>query len=126
MWSKRKWWRLSAIVTLFIVFLASAWIGFKILDEAIRIPPKGLTMTNMIGIKRRMLLYVRRHRQMPQSLEQLPILNGYYNSTEDEWGNPIQYSITNGVVALKSFGADGKPGGTGDAEDIIESFRVED
>ena len=39
---------------------------------------------------------------------------------------PIQYSITNGVVTLKSFGVDGKLGGTGDAEDIIESFHVED
>ena len=36
----------------------------------------------------------------------------------DPWGTPYFYQSDGNAYVLKSFGADGKPGGTGKDEDI--------
>jgi general secretion pathway protein G len=36
----------------------------------------------------------------------------------DPWGNRYQYSLRDGKVALRSWGADGRPGGFGEEADI--------
>lgn len=48
-------------------------------------------------------------------------VGGYLDSVpKDPWGNPYQYSNpgTKGEIDVYSFGADGKPGGTGTDADI--------
>lgn len=111
-----------------IGFIAVAfWVAFHVLDDFIGVNPKGLTYTTIIVIKRRTFAYIREHGRAPQKLEQLPTLTGYDNSISDGWENPIRYSVdTSGVVTVESFGSDGKPGGTGYAEDIIVSFPTKD
>lgn len=37
----------------------------------------------------------------------------------DPWGNPYEYVLSEDAVVLRSLGADGAPGGTGSAEDIV-------
>ncbi|MEM6356800.1 MAG: type II secretion system major pseudopilin GspG [Pseudomonadota bacterium] len=37
---------------------------------------------------------------------------------EDPWGVPFAYSVQNGKIVIKSFGADGAPGGEGQDADI--------
>lgn len=97
------------------------------LDDFIRVPPTGLTRTTMFVIEQRIFIYIHEHGQIPQNLGQLPNLDGFYNSIRDGWGNPILYFVdTNGVITLKSFGADGQPGGIGQSEDIIQSFPTKD
>lgn len=44
----------------------------------------------------------------------------------DSWGNPIQYSISEGEFALFSFGRDGKPGGVGLDADLYFDGRNRD
>lgn len=36
----------------------------------------------------------------------------------DPWGNPYFYQIKDGIVCIGTNGADGKPGGTGNDQDI--------
>lgn len=38
----------------------------------------------------------------------------------DPWGRPYAYASDGARYALASWGADGRPGGTGDAADLIE------
>jgi hypothetical protein len=81
----------------------------------------------MLVIKKQIFIFIHEHGETPKSLVQLPKLNGFYNSDRDGWGNPILFSVdTNGVITLRSFGADGQLGGIGQSEDIIESFPTKD
>lgn len=45
------------------------------------------------------------------------------NELVDGWGNPIVYLRVAGGFWLVSWGADGAPGGTGDAADLVEISR---
>ena len=108
-----------------IVFVLCSWLAYKILDESISLPSTGLTLTTMRNIQKRIFIYMQEHGHTPRDLRELPNLDGYYNSIKDGWGNQILYSVeTNGVVTLTSLGADGKPGGIGQAGDIIQSFST--
>ena len=64
--------------------------------------------------------YMKKHRQAPPNLAVLPEWEGF-NRTRDGWGHDIQYAVDKeGIVTLTSFGADGKPGGTGRDADIAQ------
>lgn len=120
----RKLW-ISIVIVLSVLALATCIIA--ILDDFIRIPPHELTTTRMFFIQRRIFDYIREHGATPQNLEQLSKIDGYDNSTEDGWRRPILYSVdSNSVVTLKSFGADGRPGGDGKSKDIVQSFFTKD
>jgi general secretion pathway protein G len=64
----------------------------------------------------------------PPTLEPLPNYpkGGYLNplSLIDPWGHPYRYQTTGSGMTqryvLSSYGADGRPGGTGDDQDIVE------
>jgi hypothetical protein len=74
----------------------------------------------MIGIKKRIGVYIHERAQIPKSLGQLPSLPGYYNSIQDAWGNPILYSVDeSGVVTLTSLGPSGKSGATNRIEYVF-------
>lgn len=67
---------------------------------------------------------MKKHRQAPPNLAVLPEWEGF-NTTCDGWGHDIQYSVDKeGIVTLTSFGADGKPGGTGQDADIVMRYRT--
>ncbi|HEX3999588.1 MAG TPA: type II secretion system protein GspG [Pirellulales bacterium] len=88
-----------------------------------RVPPRALTESTERVLKRRILKYARQHDRLPPDLAALDEMPGYDNDTTDAWGNPILYTVgSDGSVTLTSFGSDGKPGGTGDAADIINRF----
>jgi hypothetical protein len=94
-----------------------------LLFMAHRIPEGNLTRSRLIGIRHRIFLFIGEQHRLPGSLAALPKLGHFDNSIVDAWGRSIVYtSDTNGVVSLVSFGSDGVPGGTGDAEDIEDSF----
>jgi Type II secretion system (T2SS), protein G len=125
--NNRKHWVSISLVTGFTVFVFCAWIIIRMLDDFIRVPPPGLARTTMLVIENRIFIYIHEHGQIPQNLGQLSNLDGYYNSIRDGWGNPILYFVdTNGVITLKSFGADRQPGGIDQSEDIIQSFPTRD
>ncbi len=42
----------------------------------------------------------------------------------DPWGRPYVYQPGQGSFTISTLGADGKPGGSGDDADVIESFEI--
>jgi hypothetical protein len=107
-----------------IIVAIEAW---RVLDEAIRSEPRGLTATTMLGLKQRILEFARSHGELPHNLAVLPEQPGYYNSTKDGWGREIVFEVsTSGIVTLRSLGRDGVVGGFGEDADIIGSFPSRD
>ena len=113
----RKWTWISAG----IVFAAVLCLVVFLLADVI--PPRNLTRTRLTILKQQILLFVCESNRLPADLAELPKPINSDNKTTDGWGNQIFYSYdTNGIVNLRSFGADGRPGGAGDAADIQISF----
>jgi Type II secretion system (T2SS), protein G len=107
-----------------IAFGVFAWME---LDDFIGIPPRVLTATRMWVVKRRILQYAHSHNQLPHSLSELPIMQGYDNDVEDEWGRMIAYLVSpSGLVTLTSLGRDRKQGGTGKDADMVATFPSRD
>lgn len=86
--------------------------------------PDSATSTTMHVIQRRTLHYAKQHNKLPQSVDELPILEGFYNTNTDYWGNKILIQIDGTTVTLISYGKDAKPGGTGANLDLIASFEA--
>ena len=71
----------------------------------------------------------------PDSLGQLDVSNNVRNLPffesrhpgRDEWGNPYvyqSYDPAKGYGTIMSYGSDGRPGGRGDAADLVIHFTV--
>ena len=89
-----------------------------------RIAPGEATRTAMAETFARIALYAQTNQAIPQSLQALPRRSGYANKTTDGWGRPLQYDLSKeGVITLRSYGADGKPGGVGEDADISVSYH---
>ena len=85
------------------------------------------TYTRMTRIEYKILEFGWSQHRLPRDLAELPVRNGFMDKLIDGWERSIQYlSNDNGVVVLKSFGADGLPGGTGNDSDIERSFSTKD
>jgi hypothetical protein len=92
-----------------------------------RMPPRSKTETNMVILKRAILDFTHRHGRMPRDLAELSSSSEAWDPrwTFDAYGNQIRYqSEANSEVSLLSLGKDGQPGGTGDDEDVIHSFKL--
>ena len=76
----------------------------------------------MYPLKRRILLFANSNDRLPQTLSELPPLEGFTNRTTDVWGNEIKFIIDGTTVTLLSYGKDRKSGGSGDDLDVIGSF----
>jgi hypothetical protein len=88
------------------------------------ITPVESTNTAIMESFARAQLYAETNRAVPPSLDALPKRKGYANQTMDGWHRPLQYRVApDGVIAIASFGRDGKPGGTGEDSDISVSYR---
>lgn len=112
--------RASIILALCLV-LVLAWVALCFVDRA---TPVDMTRTAMTETFIRICLYAETNKALPPSLDALPKRDGYANRTTDGWKRPLQYRVDkNGVITLRSFGADGKPGGAGDDADLSQSYR---
>ena len=110
-------------ILLFIVLPVLAIILFFAPFIAI-VPNTSATKGTLIVLSRRIRRYVKLNDEIPHDLSNLPILRGFGNDIEDAWGNEIEYDINGKDVVLTSFGRDGKAGGEGEDEDIIEKFNA--
>jgi hypothetical protein len=89
-----------------------------------RMTPVEATRTSMRETFARIALYAETNRSIPQSLAVLAPRAGYANKTTDGWGRPLQYDLSKeGIITLRSYGADGKPGGVGEDTDISLSYH---
>jgi hypothetical protein len=110
-----------ASIILALGFVLAAAVAFCFVD---RITPVEMTHTAMTETFVRISLYAETNKALPPSLDVLPKREGYANRRSDGWKRPLQYSVTgNGVITLRSLGADGKPGGDGENADISQSYR---
>jgi hypothetical protein len=57
--------------------------------------------------------YAAKHKSLPPSLDVLPKLGNQINQTTDAWGQPLQYSVANGIITLRSPGKGGTSGASG-------------
>ena len=85
-----------------------------------------MTDGSMHMMKRRILRYAHLHNELPREIKDLPVMEGYSNSTQDGWGREIPFVIKDNTVTLTSYGKDGQPGGNGDDEDMIGIFSLKD
>jgi hypothetical protein len=110
-----------------ILSLVAAPIAVLALTLVDTIPPRSLTATRMMVIKRRVMQYAHAHSELPHSMTGLPVMQGYDNSIRDGWGRDITLEVSSsGIVTLRSLGRDGVVGGSGEDADMIASFPAHD
>jgi hypothetical protein len=86
--------------------------------------PDSATSTSMYVIKRRILHYAKENNKLPHSVDELPVLEGFFNHNTDYWGGKIIIQVEGTTVSLISYGKDMKPGGTGENLDLIAIFEA--
>ena len=117
-WKLRRVW--SGVCVVLIVGLIGWWSVRQFITV---IPPASLTCSSMHMIKRRILRYAGMHKQLPNSLDELPAISGYSDRLTDAWADRISYRVSgDGSIALTSYGKDGQPGGTGADADMAGTF----
>jgi hypothetical protein len=125
-------WPILTVLAVFVMALLAPFLMFFLILWAISyfestVTQQEETESAMYADKDRILDYIREHRVLPKSLSELPKPHDEIDATKDGWGRPIIYIIgKNDVVTLVSFGEDGKPSGSGDAADIIQSLKTKD
>jgi hypothetical protein len=88
------------------------------------IPADSLTKTRMIGIERRVNEYYQKNKKLPQSLKELPIPDGKYDTTiNDGWNREIIYAVNDNKIKLISYG---KTGESGSPDTIKHEFVIGD
>ena len=118
----RKSFKIACWLTLVIGVFIALWL----LVRSAILPPRTLTEAAIGVMNRRILLYANWYDRLPSDISELPEANGYYNSEEDGWGRPILMTIEGDMVTLTSYGCDGRPGGTGEDQDMIGTFVARD
>jgi Type II secretion system (T2SS), protein G len=111
--------RIASVV--FVICLIIAALSTCLVE---RIPPRSMTTGAMTETRFRMEMYLQEEKDLPKSLEVLPLRENHMNLTTDAWRRPLIYTVEEGGFELKSLGKDGVPGGNGDDEDIVMHYRV--
>jgi type II secretion system (T2SS) protein G len=82
----------------------------------------------MINLKREILIFAAARNRLPRSLDELPTNVSWPNrhsSKDDAWDGHILYKVSpDDLVTLTSYGKDRRPGGAGDAADIVGRFHA--
>lgn len=87
------------------------------------IPKSTYTKNRLFFWARELYIYYENSLAYPASLKDISQRGNFDYSINDGWGNVIEYTHDpNGLVCLKSIGADGSIGGDGEAKDINVSF----
>lgn len=82
------------------------------------------TVVILYVLSERIEEYVRQHRQLPSSVNALPLIENKTGEVHDAWGRVIEMQIVAGRCRLRSFGRDGRDGGRGDDSDICLEFDL--
>lgn len=107
-----------------IAFFCSIALVFLLLLSTVgRIPPRAVTNIHIGQLRLRIMRYARTHDRLPQTLDELPEVEGGASRIKDGWGKAILYAVNgDGIVTLTSYGKDGAKGGTGRNADMIGVF----
>jgi hypothetical protein len=105
--------------------LVAAALALALAGCEAKIPPAALTESALTETLERIDMFAATHARLPTTLSELADRHGHANSTDDGWGNPLQYAIdAEGILTLRSLGADGAPGGERLAADVERRLRT--
>jgi hypothetical protein len=101
-------------------------VGLLLASYVDVLPPKYYTMLNMKLLRMQIETYHEVYGDLPGHLSDLPGIRGREKPTFlDGYGKTIDYELrVNGQICLRSFGKDGKAGGTGKNADIVMCFLL--
>jgi hypothetical protein len=90
------------------------------------IPPCQATIGTMYSLMYRAAIYLEVHDSIPENLSELPKRKNKGNGIRDGWLRKIKLiKQKDGLIVLRSYGRNGKVGGTGGNADITFSFRID-
>ena len=116
---KRRRRYLNVLLASAVAVLAIWWL------LTLRVPPEAITRGRMRLVATRINLYTEQHGNPPVGLQGLPTLPGKDNRVQDAWGREIQYrQRPDGALTLRSYGADGEPGGRGADGDLELTWKA--
>jgi hypothetical protein len=117
---RRRWrWRAAGIVG---SILALNWYLVAATDV---IRPRERTEAAMAALEQRVRLAAASKLEIPDNLNDLPLVAGKVSDANDAWGRPLVLDRTGDVVTLISYGKDGRPGGTGLSADLLHRFTIQ-
>ena len=90
------------------------------------IPPDEMTVSTLTVVEQRIQKYYRINGTLPPDLNNLPVIPEKDNVLGDGWEHPLKYTRQSDTVChIRSLGADGKLGGTGDNSDVVRTVKIE-
>lgn len=107
------------MVVIAIIAILATIVGvnvFRNIDESNQTAAKAQIRV----FKNALVSYKLKHKKFPQSLDELAS-GGFLESKTvpaDPWGNPYVYRAEGAAYTIMSYGADGRPGGSGYDADI--------
>jgi hypothetical protein len=113
--------------TMLLIAASSFIVICLVANSAITyISPSDMTRTAIGETAVRIGIYLQRAQDLPNTLDELPIRQGYVNRTTDGWDRSLIYTHGDDQFVLSSFGKDGEVGGDGDDADIVKQYRLID
>ncbi|MBN8231107.1 type II secretion system protein GspG [Corallococcus macrosporus] len=116
---------LEIMVVITILGLIAAVVGVSVLDQFGDAKQKRVKL-DFGSLGQGLQLYAMKRGRLPDTSTGLRALVEDRILTElprDPWGNDYVYTLDRGVPAIVSLGADGAPGGDGDAQDLSSLDR---
>jgi general secretion pathway protein G len=125
-WKRLRTW--ARIVTLVVVAWVASWVlfpdpqlDFGVFGRAQR----DLAFQDLTNLQKSVELFQLQERRLPERLDELYVQDGILDGLElpvDPWGNDYVYEVVaEKEFVLYSLGEDGRPGGEGDAADLLSS-----
>lgn len=110
---------IEVVVTVAIVATLTAAVAIYVVPILVRSKPD-VTRTSLVSVANALDLYFAKHGRYPTQAEGLEVLlrERLIKGHADAWGNPFVYVVKDGEPEVLSYGADGAPGGAGDAADL--------
>jgi len=106
-----------------LIFLILCWGLILFLDAPSR---QIRTTSNMSLIRMKILELLQKDESVQISLSALLLSESKQFVKADAWGNEFRMIKSGNEVRIESYGADNRPGGSGDDADIVGVFKIKD
>ena len=121
--------QLKKIFIFSIGLFAFGIVGYSLLTIWVKadfgeFTPDSSTTTTMYVLKRRILHFAKENNKLPNTIDELPEIEGFDNRDTDGWGWKIKMKIDGSEVSLISYGKDNLPGGGAANLDLIAIFEA--
>jgi general secretion pathway protein G len=113
----RALWAITVSLGLVVFWAASALMN----ENVCLLTPRDSAQTDLEAIGQCIELYKRDHGGHPSGLQELVdrhYIKAYVATPKDPWGHEYMYQDSGDSYRVYSYGADGEPGGAGQAEDV--------